>query len=90
MHDPKALLEARLWLKEKYCFKLGDLKSVDVDLGVGGPPVPFLGYGDGEKKMRGDDFYERPDEGQRPQACVGCHAGCRARYDFHLVLLVHV
>lgn len=81
VHDPKALLEARLWLKEKYCFKLGDLKSTEVDLGVGGPPVPFLGYADGEKKKPGDEFFARPEEGQRPQACAGCHAGCRARYE---------
>jgi aldehyde:ferredoxin oxidoreductase len=81
VHDPRALLEARLWLKEKYSFRLSDLKSTDIELAVASPPVPGVLYGNWLAKGPGDSFGDRPTEGQRPQACVGCHAGCRARYE---------
>jgi aldehyde:ferredoxin oxidoreductase len=73
VHDPKALLETRLWLKDKYCFRLSDLKSDGIGLSVGSPPVPATLYG--------QQFNGRPTENQRPQACVGCHSGCRARFE---------
>ena len=79
--DPRALVEARLWLQKNYGFKLGESTETDVDLSVGGPPVPYVPYGDASTKERGQALSDRPLEGQRPQACVGCHAGCRARFE---------
>jgi aldehyde:ferredoxin oxidoreductase len=78
---PEALLEARLWLQRNYGYKLGVSTATEVELGVGGPPVPFLPYGDWSKKKPGEQPGDRPQEGQRPQACVGCHAGCHARFE---------
>ncbi|MGI6414812.1 MAG: aldehyde ferredoxin oxidoreductase N-terminal domain-containing protein [Thermoguttaceae bacterium] len=81
VHDPKALIEARLWIKERYSFKLSDLKTKDVNLSVGAPPVPYVMYQEEVEKTPGKEWYSRPKEGQRPQACFGCHSGCRARYE---------
>ncbi len=70
IHDPKALLKARLWQKKNYAFKPDD-------------PYPSHGWG----KFRGDPYPKthyakgRPRSGHRPQACVGCHSGCRGRYE---------
>jgi aldehyde:ferredoxin oxidoreductase len=81
VHDPRELLKARLWLKDNYAFKLGDLKSTELTLSVGGAPVPAVLFGNVADKAPGQSWFDRPDEPQRPQACVGCHAGCRARYE---------
>lgn len=67
IHDPKALLKARIWLKEKYAFDPED--PYEWHNRFHGAPWPQTQYGKG-----------RPSVGQRPQACVGCHAGCRGRY----------
>jgi aldehyde:ferredoxin oxidoreductase len=81
VHDARALLEARLWLKEKYAFRLHDVKTTHIQpqLSVGAPPVPAVLWSEEEPK-RGQPFYPSRKEGQRPQACTGCHSGCRARY----------
>jgi aldehyde:ferredoxin oxidoreductase len=81
VHDPRSLLEARLWFKKQYAFDLKDLKTTDVELSGGAPPVPGVLWGDYPEKERGEDRHDRPSERQRPQACVGCHSGCRARYE---------
>lgn len=66
IHDPKQLMAARLWQKENYAYNLHRP-------GGGGafdsPPVPIALWSKG-----------RPRIGHRPQACLGCHSGCRARY----------
>jgi aldehyde:ferredoxin oxidoreductase len=69
IHDPKALLEARLWQKENYAFDLGNLQETWGSFQFQSPPAPIVLWAKG-----------RPRVDQRPQACMGCHAGCRARY----------
>lgn len=68
VNDPKALLRARLWQQENYAFDLQKRKLRGTGTHFMSPPV-------GGSLWKG-----RPTEGQRPQACVGCHSGCRARY----------
>jgi aldehyde:ferredoxin oxidoreductase len=68
VHDPSALLSARLQQQEKYAFKQGTHVTLDFQ----SPPVPGV--------LWGLMSASRPKEGQRPSACVGCHSGCRARY----------
>jgi aldehyde:ferredoxin oxidoreductase len=67
--DPKALLATRLWHKANYAFDLNDLKETTTSYQFQSPPVPLALWAEG-----------RPPVGQRPQACMGCHSGCRARY----------
>jgi len=69
VHDPKALMRARLWQKEQYAFDLNNLKLTSFSTGFQGPPVPMALYRSGRPRVK-----------QRPQACVGCGAGCRGRY----------
>ncbi len=69
VNDPKALMQARMWQKEKYAFGLDKLKAHTVGTYFMSPPV-------GGQLWKG-----RPSEGQRPQACLGCHSACRARYE---------
>jgi len=70
--DPKALMEARLWLKNHYTANLSTLEDQKMGAvgrltaGVGSPPVPIV-------------FWQNPQDA-RPQACTGCPAGCRSRY----------
>jgi aldehyde:ferredoxin oxidoreductase len=70
VHDPKALIEARLWQKKNYAFDLSNLSKARGGTVFQSPPVPGVTWSQG-----------RPRSGQRPQACVGCHSGCRARYE---------
>jgi aldehyde:ferredoxin oxidoreductase len=70
VHNPKALMQTRLWQKENYAFKLDKLKRRFLSIDFQSPPVPGTLYRLG-----------RPSVGQRPQACVGCHSGCRGRYE---------
>ncbi|MGD9309395.1 MAG: aldehyde ferredoxin oxidoreductase N-terminal domain-containing protein [Desulfosarcina sp.] len=69
VHDPKALLASRIWLKKNYSFDLADLKLRHFTFGFQSPPSPMTLYGKG-----------RPRIAHRPQACLGCTAGCRGRY----------
>jgi aldehyde:ferredoxin oxidoreductase len=69
INDPRELLATRLWHKENYAFDLADLKVDSSTYQFQDPPVPLALWAQG-----------RPQIGQRPQACVGCHSGCRARY----------
>lgn len=70
--DPRALLQDRLWTKEHYNFDVCDaenMKKVPASAAMtrfGGPATPMV-------------FWKRPEEA-RPQACFGCHSGCRARH----------
>jgi aldehyde:ferredoxin oxidoreductase len=69
VHDPKALMAARLWQKRHYAFDLNDLKNTTGSFEFHSPPAPIIFWRNG-----------RPRVDQRPQACTGCHSGCRARY----------
>ncbi len=75
--DPKALLDARLWSRRNYSHNVDDpavmvgenslMSSVAIRSlsSFGSLPVPLT-------------FWRRPRKA-RPQACVGCPAGCRSR-----------
>jgi aldehyde:ferredoxin oxidoreductase len=67
--DPKGLVKARLWQMKNYGFDLDNLERKGFGQEFHSPPVPMLLWAKG-----------RPDVDQRPQACAGCHAGCRARF----------
>lgn len=69
INDPRMLMATRLWHKENYAFHLDRLRETWGSFQFQSPPAPLVQW------KRG-----RPQIGQRPQACIGCHAGCRARY----------
>ena len=72
IHDPKALMQARLWQMRTYGFNLDDQKGMGTTVFSSNPkPGTLWGIPPGSR---------RPNEGQRPAACVGCHSGCRGRY----------
>ena len=77
VHDPKALLKARIWQKQHYAFNEADLENIKP------APIYLLAGIDHKAIPYPAAFFTkgRPKGGQRPQACVGCHSGCRARYD---------
>jgi len=69
--DPKALMEARLWAKKNYETHLGKLRDIKDPT-----PIKFhFGFGAQRVPMV---MWRRPKE-HRPQACTGCHSGCRTR-----------
>jgi aldehyde:ferredoxin oxidoreductase len=70
VNDPRALMKARLWQKKNYAFDLDHLKRKFMSVDFQSPPVPGTLFRKG-----------RPKTGLRPQACVGCHSGCRGRYE---------
>jgi aldehyde:ferredoxin oxidoreductase len=74
IHDPRALMEARLWQKKNYAFDVEHPKIKTQSTDFQSPPIPTVLWG----RPPGTG---RPKSGQRPQACVGCHSGCRARYE---------
>jgi len=69
INDPKALLATRLWHKENYAFDLANLREINSSYQFQSPPAAMIFWTQG-----------RPQIDQRPQACLGCHSGCRARY----------
>jgi aldehyde:ferredoxin oxidoreductase len=69
INDPKMLMTTRLWQKENYAFDLAHLKQTWGPFQFQNPPEPIILWTKG-----------RPRIDQRPQACLGCHSGCRARY----------
>jgi aldehyde:ferredoxin oxidoreductase len=69
INDPKMLLATRVWHKENYAFDLAQLKQTYGSFQFHSPPNPIILWDKG-----------RPRIDQRPQACLGCHSGCRARY----------
>lgn len=68
--NPKALMQARLWQQKQYAFNADNLKRRYQSLDFQSPPLPGTLY------RRG-----KPLTGKRPQACIGCHSGCRGRYE---------
>lgn len=82
VHNPQALMEARLWHKEHYAFDLDDMKTKDWTSEMEAPPLSGVLWGpDVTEDSPGAELWQRPTERQRPQACTGCHSGCRARYE---------
>jgi aldehyde:ferredoxin oxidoreductase len=73
IHDPKALMQARLSQTGRYGFNLIDQKGSAPVTNFFAPPKPALLWGNPPGSGR-------PYEGQRPKGCVGCHSGCRARF----------
>lgn len=69
INDPISLIKTRLWQMENYAFDLGDMRETRVSIRFQSPPIPVALWSGG-----------RPRIDQRPQACLGCHSGCRARY----------
>jgi aldehyde:ferredoxin oxidoreductase len=69
INDPKELLATRVWHKENYAFDLASLRESWGSFQFQSPPAPIVLWAKG-----------RPGVDQRPQACIGCHSGCRARY----------
>ncbi len=67
--NPKMLLATRLWQKANYAFDLAHLKETWGSFKHQSPPAPIILWAKG-----------RPKIDQRPQACLGCFSGCRARY----------
>ena len=63
------LMATRLWQKENYAFDLANLKQTRGSFQFQSPSDPIVLWAKG-----------RPKIDQRPQACLGCHSGCRARY----------
>jgi len=68
--DPAGLVRTRLWQQEKYAFDLKNPEKREVAGGFHSAPYPVALY------IRG-----RPPVGQRAVACLGCHSGCRGRYE---------
>lgn len=73
VHNPRALMAARLEQIKQYAFNPDGPSTAPTPSGFDLPPVPVTLWG----SIPGS---RRPKEAQRPQACVGCHSGCRARY----------
>lgn len=70
--DPNELIEARRWAIENFTFPLNEFDSekskwATMPSNLRSYPAPLV-------------TWERPQEG-RPQACMGCQAGCRSRYN---------
>ena len=71
VHNAKQLINIRLHQME-FAYDVSSGTNASNATGFGRAPTPVLFWG---SKLGG-----RPYEDQRPQACVGCHSGCRARY----------
>ncbi len=81
VNQPSALLEARQWVKKYFTLNLSNPDDLTIDhtlkqtypgrtWSISAPPAPIVGW-------------QRPKK-SRPQACLGCPAGCRARNDTRL------
>ena len=70
VNNPRALIQTRLWQKKQYAFDPENIKNTRLTLDFQSPPVPGVFWRKG-----------RPATGHRPQACVGCHSGCRSRFE---------
>ena len=70
VNNPRALIQTRLWQKKQYAFDPENIKNTRLTLDFQSPPVPGIFWRKG-----------RPATGHRPQACVGCHSGCRSRFE---------
>ena len=69
--DPKALVDARIWAIQNFTFPLDTVDkekamTATMPSNLRSFPSPLV-------------TWERPKE-SRPQACMGCQAGCRCRY----------
>jgi len=72
IYDPNGLLKARIEQK-KYAYDLNNPKdSISPNL-FQSPPGQNVNWEMNPKR--------RQTGGKRPQACIGCHSGCRRRYE---------
>jgi aldehyde:ferredoxin oxidoreductase len=69
INNPKMLLATRLWHKKNYAFDLPHFEGARGTWQFDSLPFPTILWEKGRPKIE-----------QRPQACLGCHSGCRARY----------
>jgi aldehyde:ferredoxin oxidoreductase len=80
INDPKGLLQARLSQIKDYAFDLNTIKRATYP-GVLYPSYKFPGSPVPLEFWGATSTISRRTGGQRPQACAGCHSGCRARYE---------
>ncbi|MDP6115475.1 MAG: aldehyde ferredoxin oxidoreductase C-terminal domain-containing protein, partial [Planctomycetota bacterium] len=87
IHDPKALLNARIWQRKNYAFDPEDPRpGIQSHIKHDGSPWPITFFGDepisflDDERTRPRRFKLKPRR-HRPQACVACHAACRGRYE---------
>lgn len=66
--DPEALMDAVLWSKKNFTFSLPNRENIF------DKSRDTLGFGSRLPIV----LWKRPEK-NRPQACFGCHAGCRSR-----------
>ena len=71
--DPKALFKARLEQVAQYAYDFDNPKDAGTPNLFQSPP------GQGTTWETFPNF--KHSSGQRPQACIGCHSGCRRRYE---------
>ena len=71
--DPKALIKARIEQVKQYAFDLDNPKDPGTPNLFQSPP--------GQAPIWDTMATLKHTSGQRPQACIGCHSGCRRRYD---------
>ena len=71
--DPKALFKARLEQVAQYAYDFDNPKDAGTPNLFQSPP------GQGTTWESFPNF--KHSSGQRPQACIGCHSGCRRRYE---------
>ena len=71
--DPTALLKARLDQVAQYAYDFDNPKD---------PGAPNLFQSPPGQGTTWESFPQfKHSSGQRPQACIGCHSGCRRRYE---------
>ena len=65
--DPNALMKNRLWAKSKYGMNMKKPRGIMESWSLfGAACTPLVAW-------------QRPEQA-RPQACIGCHSGCRGRH----------
>ncbi len=74
IHDPQGLMRARLAQVQAFAFDHDGNKPPMAITDFEAAPLPVTFWGAPPRSAR-------PLEGQRPVSCIGCHAGCRARYE---------
>jgi aldehyde:ferredoxin oxidoreductase len=81
--DPRALFQARLWQKANFGYDLGRIDPVTLHMVFPQfytAPRPLEEFGT-VTPTGGEGIPGSRSERKRPASCVGCHAGCRGRYE---------
>lgn len=79
VNDPFELLEARAWAKKNYMFNIEDPSKIDAEHSLLGDPTVRSAMSMAASPLPIVFWHRRKES--RPQACIGCPAGCRARND---------